>query len=169
MSQIRVLMLAVLAVSIGSFTLMGAPTDEEKKAEKYTKVLKTSKDAKEKVTALKELGTLGVISSALVKDARPEIVKALDDKDATVRGEAAHTAGRLAEDEKKKELVEKLTKMIKDEKDEQVRFNIALGLGAMGPEAKSAVPAIKDAAAKADKKGAKMYQTVISGITGKGK
>ena len=71
-----------------------APTKEQEEVAKNIKKLKTSKDAKGKVEALKELGRLGAIQVLLTRPIVPEIVRMLDDKDGSVRGEAAHTLGR---------------------------------------------------------------------------
>ena len=65
-------------------------------AKKYLEDLRKTKDAKTKVTALQELGKLAAVQKSLVADALPEIYKALDDKDASVRGAAGTTAGRPA-------------------------------------------------------------------------
>jgi HEAT repeat protein len=152
----------------GSMTLLAAPTKEEKEVEKYTKMLKNAKDAKDKVTALKELGRLGQIQVSLTKSVAPEIFKALDDKDSGVRAAAAHSIGKI-DPEKKDEVVEKLIKMLKEEKVETVKTSVAEGLAAMGPDAKDALPALREAMTNAGKKGGREYQMAIQSISGKKK
>jgi HEAT repeat protein len=153
-------------VLFGAITLLAAPTKEQEEVVKYAKQLKAAKDAKAKIAALKELGRLGAIQVSLTKPVVPEIVKLLDDKEATVRGEAAHTLGKI-EPDNKDEIVEKLAKMLKEEKDEPVRMNIAQGLADMGKDAKAAIPALREVMDKADKKQKKVYKEAINAINGK--
>jgi HEAT repeat protein len=161
--------IALGALLFGSIALLtAAPTKEEREVEKYTKQLRTGKDAKEKAAALKELGRLGAIQTSLTKPVVPDILKALDDKDAGVRGEAAHTLGRI-DPENKKPVVEKLIKMIKEDKDEAARRGAAAGLGAMGPDARDAAETLREAMAKAGKKDAAPYQAALLSITGRKK
>src|SRR6516162_3347463 len=113
----RLLCLSTLGFFLlGSMSLLAAPTKEEKDVDKYSKMLKTGKKPEEKVNALKELCRLGQIQVSLTKPIVPEIIKALDDKDEKVRAEAATTIGHI-EPENKKEVIEKLRKMLKDEKE----------------------------------------------------
>jgi len=164
MSSRRIGSIALGLFLMGGITLSAAPTKEEKDVEKYAKQLKSGKNAKEKVAALKELGRLGQIQVTLTTAVIPDIIKALDDKDDGVRAAAAHTIGLVAED--KKEAVEKLTKMLKDEKEpEMVKHGVADGLAAMGPGAKEALPALREVAGKA-KKGDRTYQMAIQSING---
>jgi HEAT repeat protein len=169
MSRYRIGTLALGAILFSGITLLSAaPTKQEKEVEKYSKLLKTSKDPSDKVTALKELGRLGAIQVSLTKPVVPDIIKALDDKDPKVRAEAGHTIGRI-DPENKKEVIEKLIKMLKNEKEElAVKHGVAEGLAAMGPDASDAVPALRDAAAKADKKD-RNFQMAIQAITGRKK
>lgn len=119
-------------------------------AKKYTEDLKRGKDTKTRVTALKELGRLGAIQKSLVADALPEIYKALDDKDAKIRAAAATCIGQV--DEPTDKIVPLLTKMLKEDKEESVKIGAAMGLGSIGPNAKSAVPALREIQKSADKK-----------------
>ena len=158
----------LFALGAGISYLAAAPTREEAEVERYTKTLKTSKKTDERVTALKELGKYGAIQVSLVQPAIPEIVRALDDKEARVRAEAAHTIGKI-DPENKKEIVEKLTRMLKEDKEESVRRGAAAGLAAMGGHSSSAVPALREAFQKAGKKDGRPYQDAIMAITGKRK
>lgn len=165
MSTRRLATLTLGLFLLSGMTLLAAPTKEEKDVEKYSKLLKSAKDPKDKVTALKELGRLGQIQVSLTKPVVPDIIKALDDKDDKVRAEAALTIGKV-DPEEKKDVVEKLTKILKDEKEtEVVKHGAAEGLSAMGPDAKEAVPVLRELAGKA-KKGDRIYQMAIQTING---
>jgi len=139
--------LTVLTVNANVFA---GPSPKD--AEKYTNQLKTSKDPKQKVDALNELGKLGQIQKALVTPALESIMKALEDKEATVRAAAAKCLGMIDPDPK--EAVPALLKLVKDDKEESVRIAAMQGLGSMGPNAKEASKSLKDIAKqeKADKK-----------------
>jgi HEAT repeat protein len=113
-----------------------AAADKAQEAQKYTRDLKTSKDAKVRATALAELGKLGQIQKSLVADATPLVVKALDDKDARVRAAAAKAYGMIDPDPK--EAVPALLKLAKGDKDEDVKVAAVQGLGTMGTGAQAA-------------------------------
>lgn len=164
----RILLAGVGILFAWAITVSAAPTKEEEDVAKYAKILKTSTNVKDRVTALKELGRLGAIQVDLTKSVIPEIVKALDDKDPKVRGEAAHTLGRC-DPEDKKPIVEKMTKMLKEEKDETVKVSVTQGLAAMGKASSSALPTLREIAKAADKKSAKFYKEAISTISGMAK
>ncbi len=168
MSSKRIASLTLGFFLLGGITLLAAPTRQEADAAKYSAMLKSTSKAGDKVSALTELGRLGQVSASLTKNAVPDIMKALDDKDAKVRAQAAHTIG-LVDPENKSEVVSKLTKMLKEEKDEPVKEGAAMGLGAMGADAKDAVGALREAQAKAGKKGSRAFQNAIMAITGKKK
>jgi HEAT repeat protein len=121
-------------------------------AKRYMEQLKTTTDAKKKAEAIEELGKLGQILKSLVEPAVPDIRKALDDKDPTVRRTAALAYGRLDQDPKV--AVPLLTKLLKDDKDESVRLGAAQGLAAMRDNAKAALPDLQQIARelKEDKK-----------------
>jgi HEAT repeat protein len=169
----RLLCLSTLGFFLlGSMSLLAAPTKEEKDVDKYSKMLKTGKKPEEKVNALKELCRLGTIQVSLTKAVVPEIIKALDDKDEKVRAEAATTIGHI-EPENKKEVIEKLRKMLKDEKEpEVVKHGIAEGLSAMASDAKDALPELRELNEKAmakKKNGDRTYQMAIQAISGRKK
>ncbi len=159
---------------VGSFSLFlvrpanAAPTKEEVEVSKYSNMLKVAKTPKDRITALKELGRLGAIQVSLVRPLMPEIVKCLDNSDAKVRAEAAITVGKCDPD-KKEEIVKKLVKMLKDDKEEVVKHGAAEGLAAMGPDSKEAVPALREEMKKAGKKGGRVYQNALMSITGRKK
>lgn len=118
-----------------------AYASNESDAKKYTKDLKTSKDAKVRVTALNELGRLAAIMTSYVADALPSIYEALDDKDAGVRAAAARCLGSC--DQPVDKVVPALVKVLKDDKDEGVKIGALKGLSAMGNNAKAALPEIR--------------------------
>ena len=118
--------------------------DRKKEAEKYTNDLKTSKDPKVRATALTELGKLGQIQKSLVADAKNYMFKALEDKDAGVRGAAAKAVGMIDPDPK--EAVPVLLKLAKGDKQEAVKVAAIQGLGSMGPAAKDASKDLREIA-----------------------
>jgi HEAT repeat protein len=123
----RRIVAAIAIVAFGS-ALLAAPREDE--AKKYAADLK-SKDAKVRVTALKELGKLGSIQRKLTEPYTGEIMAALKDSDANVRGEAARTVG-LIDPTEKKEAIEKLIELLKSEKSEAAREGQETGIGELG-------------------------------------
>jgi len=124
--------------------------NNEADAKKYTEDLRKGKDAKVKATALLELGKLAAIQKSLVEDALPDIYKALEDKDASIRAAAATCLGQC--DEPVDKAIPLLTKMLKEDKEDAVKIGALRGLASMGPAAKSALPDINNLAG--DKKSA---------------
>jgi HEAT repeat protein len=143
--------------------------DKEAEARKYTDDLRKAKDAKAKVTALQELGKLGQIMKSLVEPAIPDVYKALEDKDASVRAAAAYCLGLC--DQPPDKAVPALTKLLKEDKEDSVKIGAAKGLAAMGPSAKDALPDLRSVFKSADKKSAlaKNAQGAIKSIAGKNK
>jgi HEAT repeat protein len=141
--------------------------DNEAEVKKYTEDLKKGRDSKTKVTALQELGKLGALQRSLVAGAMPEIYKALDDKDASIRAAAATCLGQC--DEPADKAVPALLKLLKEDKEESVKIGAARGLANMGPGAKEAVPALRDIVKSEDKKSklAKAAQEAVKAIAGK--
>ena len=138
-------------------------------AKKYTTELKTAKDAKTKANALTELGKLGQIMKSFTDDAMPDILKAMDDKDATVRAAAAQCLGRCDPDPEK--AVPALVKMLNEDKDTDAKIGAAKGLAAMGTSAKAAADDLRKVAKDADQKSALGKQATIAlkSINGKAK
>lgn len=62
--------------------------------------------------------------------------------------------------------MDKLIKILKEEKVDSVKLSAAQGLAAMGSEAKAALPALKEAVAAAGKKEARPYRDAIQTING---
>ena len=119
-------------------------------AKKYTMELKTAKDAKTRVLALTELGKLGQIMKSLTDDAMPDILKAMDDKDAAVRTAAAQCLGKCDPDPEK--AVPALVKMLNEDKNDDAKIGAAKGLAAMGTSAKAATDDLRKVVKDADKK-----------------
>lgn len=121
-----------------------------KDAPKHIDTLRTTKDAKAKAAALAELGKIGQIQKSLVSSAVPDMIKALEDKDAGVRAAAAKAVGMVDPDPK--EVVPALVRLMKDDKDAAVRLAAIQGLAAMGESAKDASGALRGVV-KAEPKG----------------
>lgn len=160
---------ALVALLIGGITLFGATREEE--AKKYADNLK-SKDAKVRLTAAIELGKLGSVSRKITEPYTPNLIAALKDSDAKVRGEAAKTLG-LIDPSEKKEMIEKLISILKEEKDETARAGQEMGLGELGATAedadvkKMAREALLEARKKTDsKREQKTIQAALILITG---
>lgn len=117
-------------------------SEREEEAKMYTEQLRKGKDAKTKIKALQELGTLAQLKKAFVADALPDIYKATEDKDAGVRAAAAEALGKA--DEPYTKAGEILVKMLKEDKEDSAKIGALRGLSAMGENAKKAVPAIRD-------------------------
>jgi HEAT repeat protein len=115
--------------------------EKEDDAKKYTEQLHKAKDAKLKIKALQELGTLAQIKKSYVADALPDIYKAIEDKDAGVRAAAAEALGKA--DEPYEKAGEALVKILKDEKEDSVKIGALRGLSAMRDGAKDALPTIR--------------------------
>jgi HEAT repeat protein len=144
--------------------LLAGPKDEE--AKRLTELIKTSKDAKTRATAIEEIGKLAQINTKLGAPAVPEIRKALKDKDAGVRKAAALAFGRC--DRSDEGSVAALLDVLKSDKDDGVKTNAALGLAAMGPKAKDALPALREAAKNAgdNKKNERIYKDAARSVAG---
>ena len=113
---------------IGALPAFAATREEE--AKKYAADLK-SKEAKVRLTAVKELGKLGQLQRKLTTPYISDITKVLTDSDPGVRGAAAEVLG-LIDPEDKKGMVTKLAELLKDEKSETAREGQEMGLGALG-------------------------------------
>jgi HEAT repeat protein len=146
--------LAVAGLFLGLFGLALTPeleaASKEKDSIKYTNDLKTSKDPKVKATAITELGKLGQIQKSLASEAAPYMIKALEDKDNTVRAAAAKAVGMIDPDPK--EAVPPIVKILNGDKVTEVRIAAAQGLAAMGSNAKDAIPDLRKVVKDEDKK-----------------
>lgn len=147
----------------------GLAADKEQDAKKYAADLKSGKDAKTKTTALNELGKLGQIQKSLVDPAMPDILKALEDKDAGVRAAAAECLGKSDPDPDK--AVPALVKMLNEDKDDTAKIGAAKGLAAMGTGAKSAAKDLQKVFKDADKKSTlgKQAKIAFQSVNGRNK
>lgn len=165
----RLLPLLVTLGLVAPTSLPAAPRVED--AKKYAADLK-SKDAKVRVTALKELGKLGSVQRKLTAPYVTDILSALGDSDPKVRAEAARTLG-LIDPPDHKAAITRIADLLKDEKSQDARQGQAMGLGALGgttadPELKrEARQALLAARKKAtDKREQKVIQAAMLLITG---
>ncbi|HKB05280.1 MAG TPA: HEAT repeat domain-containing protein [Gemmataceae bacterium] len=126
--------IAFAGLLVAAVAVTAATREEE--AKKYAADLK-SKDAKVRLTAVKELGKLGQIQRRLTEPYTAEILAVLKDSDPKVRGEAARTLG-LIDPSEKKEAVTKLIDILKAEKSEDAREGQEMGLGSLGATAEDA-------------------------------
>ena len=136
----------LLLVSPEGFALAG----KKEEADKFLAELRTGKDAKAKVYAIEELAKIGQIQKSAIKDAIPEMMKALENKDGAIRAAAAKAVGMIDPDPK--EVVPILLKMVAEDKDEGVRLGAIAGLGQMGAGAKEATKDLRKLVADEDKK-----------------
>lgn len=138
---------AAVFLAAGLFALAASPGvvagPKDVEAKKYTEQLQTSKDPKIRATAIEEIGKLAQINTKLGEAAVGDIKKALKDKDVGVRKAAALAYGQCDPDET--DAVSSLIDVLKNDKDENVKLNAALGLVAMGSKAKVAIPVIQEA------------------------
>ena len=124
---------SVLYLCVWQDAIAGEKEDE---AKKYTEQLHKGKDARAKITALRELGALAQVKKSLIGAALPDVYKATGDKDPGVRAAAAETLGKA--DEPYDKAGDILVKLIKEDKEESVKIGAIKGLTAMGESAKEA-------------------------------
>ncbi len=169
-SRLVVLALAVLFLSNHLAGNVAARETKKDEAERYIKVLKTSKDTKARSDAFLKLGELSQISVELAKPAIPLYMDALKDKEGVVRAAAAEGIGMIDVDDKK-EVIKALIDIVKNDKVEKVKEGAAKGLGWIGTDAKEAIPALKEAqkaAMDANKKqDANIYRDAMAKINKK--
>jgi HEAT repeat protein len=158
-----------LVLFITAVAVSAAPREEE--AKKYAADLK-NKDAKVRLTAVKELGRLGQLQRKLTEPYVDNIIAVLKDSDAKVRGEAGRTLG-LIDPSDTKAAIEKLAELVKTEKSQEAREGFETGLGELGGTTddaelkKAAREALLEARKKADdKREQKVIQGAILLITG---
>lgn len=159
-----------LFLSVGFGIAWAAPmllaAGKEAEAKKALDELKKTKDTKVKIASLEKLGELGQVQYAFAEPAIPEMMKALDDKEAGVRAAAAKAVGQAGSEDP--DTVPSLVKLLKSDKEESVKIAAAEGLGLLGSKAKDAVPALREAAKDADKKSklAKVIGASVKTING---
>ena len=141
-------MKTLIALAVGGLLLSALPARAESRADeaaRYTEQLKKSKDAKSKITAIEEIGKLGLVNKKYAKDAIPYIMDACKDRDSKLRATAAQALGEAYSGDEDEKVVGLLTDMLKKQKeDDAVKMAAARGLAAMGPRAKEALPTMKE-------------------------
>ena len=154
---------------IGTLSISAATREQE--AKRYAGDLK-NKDAKVRLTALKELAKLGQLQRKLTEPYVTDILSILKDSDAKVRGEAARTLG-LIDPKDTKAAITQLVELLKDEKAQEAREGQEMGLGELGGTTddadlkKEAREALMAARKKADdKREQKVIQAATLLITG---
>src|ERR1019366_3848340 len=121
---------------------------------KYLKQLQTSKNAADRAKAAEMLGKRGGINANDVEDAVEPLKKALEkDKDADVRAKAARALGTIHADAEG--TVPLLIGRLKDDSAMAVKMASVVALGQFGPDAKDALPPLREMMAKFDTKAAK--------------
>jgi HEAT repeat protein len=137
--------LAAAALTLGFAAINVQTVDAASKAAEAKKAiadLAAAKDAKSKAAALDEIGKIAQVQKALAEPALADIKKLTDDASPIVRKAAAQAYGRCDPDAK--EGVPFLTRILKNDKDEDVKMGAASGLAAMGPKAKDALPVLRE-------------------------
>jgi HEAT repeat protein len=154
---------------LSGLSLSAAPREEE--AKKYAADLK-NKDAKVRLTAVKELGRLGQLRRRLTEPYVDSIIAVLKDSDAKVRGEAGRTLG-LIDPPDPKAAIDRLAELLKAEKSQEAREGFETGLGELGGSAddadlkRAARQALLEARKAAnDKREQKVIQAAILLIAG---
>jgi HEAT repeat protein len=132
--------LAIAFCFIIAAPIASAATKEEEVA-RYVKDLQSKIPATRK-NAAEEIGKIAQVKASAAKGALQPLLESLKDSSSGVREAAAIALGRLDEPA---ETVPALQKLLKDDKDMAVRIAAARGLGQMGPGAKDALPALREA------------------------
>mgnify|MGYP000632420389 CR=1 FL=1 len=167
-------LLSTLSLALlGSLVLVAASREDQ--AKKYAADL-MSKNAKDRLTAVTELGKLGSLQKKLTVPYVSDLMKVLTDNDPKIRSEAARVIG-LIDVEDKKGAVEKIAGLLKNEKVETAREGQETGLGELGATSeddavkKMARDALMEARKKYtdSKREQKVIQAALQLITGKKK
>jgi hypothetical protein len=138
---------------------------------KYLKML-TAGNSKERALAAEKVGLRGQVNLGDVRSALDPLRDMLEkDGDAVVRKAAARALGNIQAEADK--TVPLLTKTVKDDKVMDVRLAATVALGQYGPDAKEALPTLRQFAGEfADKKKSQEAQTIqqaLKSISGKKK
>ncbi len=137
----RALVFGIVCLLGGAVALEAQSPKEE--ANGYIKDLRESKDAKVRAKALDELGRLGSLRASLTKEAIPDMMAALKDKDSEVRRAAAGAIGKVDPPDAKA-VFDALMTIIKNDKEEaKVRTAAMRSLVGLGDTARSAVGTLK--------------------------
>jgi hypothetical protein len=147
--------LAVLVFGFVGLLCLTTGTVQAQKKEDLPRYIKglTAKDAQERIAACEGIGAIGELKKVYAKDAVEPLCNVLrTDADAKVRQTAAATLGRIEADAAK--ATPALIQGLKD-KERPVQIASANALAALGPDAKEAVPVLKELAEQAKAEAAK--------------
>ena len=156
----------ILFLSFGFVIAGGAALPKKEDMPKYIKTISNqSSTAKAKVEAADMIAKRGAISAKDVEGAvEPLKLLAQKDKDAGVRKSAIHALGAIAP--APSETVPLLIDVLKNDASQDVKFASVAALGRYGPDAKSALPAIRDFGKGLDKKQQQPIRAATMAING---
>jgi len=140
---------------------VGIPKKED--VPKYLKMLLNSKVAADRAKAAEMLGKRGGINANDVEDAIEPLQKSLQkDIDASVRAASARALGNIHSQPEATVplLIERLTK----DSSKDVKMAAVVALGQFGPDAKEAVPPLREYGKMFDAKKSKDGQTIMSAL-----
>jgi HEAT repeat protein len=131
----------IIALTCLVLVIGGAAGQTAKDVEEQIKILKTSKDAKQRVDACNELGELAQVKLSLVRPAVPHLLTALKDAEVEVRKAAISTLGFI--EPYPREWVPNLLPLLADGEAREVRLGAVGILGAVETGAKEAIPLLE--------------------------
>jgi len=152
-------------VGIIGLTATGVGQPRKEDIPKLINVLKTSTNAKARAQAAEDIGARGAIRASDIEFAIDPLLNSLkSDKDADVRRACAKALGGTASNPDK--CVPALTDALKDNA-VPVKLAAIQALGQYGPDAKTALPLLRDLAAmKDDKKVSQVAAAAAKAIAG---
>ena len=166
---------AVLMCSLTLPSAGGAVNPKKEDVPKYLKMLQTAASATDRAKAADMLGKRGGINANDVEEAIEPLKKALEkDKEKIVRVAAARALGNI----QPMDVAGTVTLMhdrLKNDAATDVKMAIVIALGQFGPDAKEALPTLREMLSKFDTKAAKKsteaqtLQSAINLITAKKK
>jgi HEAT repeat protein len=159
----KVVGLSILLLSVSLLLAGGGGVPKREDVPKYLAQLKSINGA-DRAKAADMLGKRGGISSSDVEPALEPLKKMLEmDKDAKARAAAARALGAIQIDAEG--TVPLLIKRLKAEEEaKDVKMAAVVALGQYGPEAKEALPPLRDYLKKFDAKKSKEGQTIQNAI-----
>lgn len=138
----RQVLLLGLLLSLGSTVAAQQAAKNKAGVDNLIKVLKTSKDAKQRAAAARDLGETALIRVSLVQPAEPALIDALKDADGEVRQAALQTLALL--EPYRKNRVANLLELLKEGEDPGTRAGAITMLGQIEGGVKEAVPLLED-------------------------
>lgn len=157
------------AISVALAGGLGIPKKED--VPKYLKQLKSSPVAADRARAAEMLGKRGGINANDVEEAIEPLKKSLEkDTDASVRAASALALGNIHSEAEG--IVQLLIDRLKNDSVMSVKMASVVALGQYGPNAKDALPPLRELGKKFDAKKSKEGQTIqnsIMAISGKKK